>query len=90
MVQIYWRCNLDDVLRYEKFPKELPYRPMVGDIVESSVRYGKYKEARLELKVVRCVITESGMEVELHLKGNCMGQDSVMNFNEYYRKLRSF
>lgn len=88
MVNVCWHTNLDDVMRYEKFPLSLTYRPQVGDLVRSLTMHGRYKR-RLELKVYSCTITnENCMEVELHLTGR-MGQTTVSEFEKHYRNFRS-
>src|SRR5574343_1524227 len=65
LINIKWHTNLDDVMKYEKFPENLPYRPMVGDIVRSLT---KRRLHSVEFEVCRCTITGvNEMEVEIHL-----------------------
>lgn len=60
-IKIRWRCNLDDVMRREKWPEYLPQVPAVGDHIQSGTVYnGKWDgneffegKRYLVLKVVR-------------------------------------
>lgn len=95
MINVNFSTNLDDVSRHEKFPTELSFRPMVGDLVQSLTEYRwKYRDEwqrgrHLTLKVCAVTITgENSLNVELHLKGHCIGQDTVSNFEKWYPAFR--
>ena len=71
-----------DINCYEKWPTELPFRPMVGDIITSSTG--------LQLEVVRITIYGGAtilepvtVDVELHLpKGRF---ENITKFEEWYK-----
>lgn len=71
MIPVSCHTNLD--LRNERWPDELPCRPMVGDLIESATEWsGKF---RLSLKVVAVRFEYSKIpqrwicRVELHSRG---------------------
>ena len=91
MVKINCRTNLD--LHNEKWPKELPEVPRVGDYINSgNLRDGNHGW-RLSLEVVRVtwcsrLVDEYGTiewycEVELHL-GNVWKSRTLRDFYEWY------
>lgn len=87
-IPVRFHTNLDEVHRYEKFPTVLAYRPMVGDLVRSMTEHGRYR-FQLELRVCAVTINEKGgIDAELHLTGG-IGQESVADFTDWYRRIRS-
>ena len=100
MVKVSCRTNLDIKHYHEKWPDELPERPMVGDIIQSAMKWTRVDaegttEFQLELRV--CCVTwkkkrvdMSGvvkwiMEVELHLPEHRFA--SINDFNKWYDKI---
>lgn len=80
---IIYRCNLDDVLRYEKFPDQLEFRPMVGDHIRSLNK--RFYE--VELRVVQTTIIDTNtMEVELHLIPSRF--PNVSSWENFYRNAK--
>lgn len=91
MISVSYHCNLDDVLRYEKFPAALEFRPQVGDYVRSSTKWPRYYNGRggIELQVCGVTITgESSIEVELHLIPSRF--ENITSWENWYNKVRGF
>ncbi len=101
MVYVHCRTNLDDVMRIEQWPEELPERPMLGDrILSRAVHYGY----SIELEVVGLTwkpvpkegslayIAQDGwptwyLEVELHIP-SWQKSLSIKDWQEWYKKVR--
>ena len=92
-VPVVCRTNLD-VQPGEQWPAELPFRPVVGDRIQSATKWGVFQ---LTLKVVRVTFRESGFpmsggrrewyaEVELH---DCWPEPrSISDFHRWYDAAR--
>jgi hypothetical protein len=79
MVPVRCHTNLD-LWHAEKWPQELPCRPMKGDRIRSLWNDdGK----QLELEVVGIVLHPEYVEVELHMHGK-----SIRDFEEWYKRFR--
>lgn len=84
-----FRSNLD-LSPAEKWPENLPHRPMVGDLIESAHAWRTSSGIRiLRLQVVRVTWKLLGtnnwewtMEIELHLPPNSW--KSVQQFIDWY------
>lgn len=99
MIPVLCRTNLDDVMRYEKWPELLPARPVIGDYIESKKIWNNSNVSnfRLELKVTSCswkcclnhtMRFDPGdwyLEVYLDLPPNFQ---SIAHFHNWYRKTR--
>lgn len=48
-MKIRFRCNLDDVMKSETFPDDLPEVPRIGDLITSSTKHG---QVQVQLRVV--------------------------------------
>lgn len=83
MINVNFRTNLD-LHPGEQWPRELSFRPMVGDLVRSETRRKNF--FYLELEIVRVVITgPDSMNVEMHLPKNRFG--SISAFQEWYSNI---
>lgn len=83
MISVTYHCNLDDVMRLEKFPKELAARPMVGDYIRSATKWGP---VQLCLKVVNVTFNERGeLCIELHLHNQWK---NISDFHNWYDLIR--
>jgi hypothetical protein len=83
-MKISCQTNLDDI--YEEWPTELPFRPMVGDLIQSKRGF--------ELEVVQITIDafakyplkgpELVLTVELHIpKYRC---ENISDFTAWYKR----
>ena len=94
MVSVQCRSNLD--LMGERWPTQLPSRPMVGDLIQSATQWGKHRR-QLELRVVavsfKCRPADVTVdrykdewyaEIELHLEHF----ESIEEFHRRYRLMR--
>lgn len=103
MVQLHCFTNLD-ISYHEKWPTILPFRPMVGDFIQSNhdwpSRHKMYPR-NLTLKVVRITIVpyltaeqlhsaaeEHRLHVELHLPENWYG-GCISTFMKWYEETTS-
>jgi hypothetical protein len=94
-MEVVCHTNLDLVKVAEKWPKELPVIPAVGNLILSANVWrtvdddGVVREGQLELEVCRVVWKPSGHlwipHIELHLpKGRF---ESIRSFYEWYGKI---
>lgn len=98
MIKIQCRTNLD--VR-EKWPEELPERPMVGDLIQSAIHWKPNRDP-VELEVIRitwtCTIRQVYVDrcsdikepywfcvVELHLPKYRF--ENITHFAKWYREL---
>lgn len=88
MFYVRCRTNLDDIMRFEEFPTELPALPNIGDKIESATTWKD--GVKVQLKV--CSITwkkhSEGLwypEIELHIPSNF---NSVARFEIWYSFIR--
>lgn len=80
-MKVYFHTNID--VHNEKWPTELPYRPMVGDLVRSST---KWRDGyQLELVIVRITLTEDEIDAELSLVTSRFA--CISDFNKFYEKV---
>lgn len=91
-MRVHCRTNLDDVMQCEKFPTVMDFRPIVGDLIQSSSSWlHNGYPVYLELKVVSTKIVcdpVSGrwyLEVELHLPSRFK---SIADFENWYDYIR--
>ena len=100
MVHVHCRTNLDDVMRIEQWPDELPERPMLGDRIQSLT---KHYGVSIELEVVGLTWKRRndyldttdrqkpgywGLEVELHIP-SWQKSLSIREWQEWYKKVRN-
>jgi len=93
MIKVYCHTNID-VSRSEVWPKELPCRPMKGDIIESLTGWerldGPGEMYHLQLEVCRVTFPASArtpdfIEVELHLP---VGRfENIPHFARIYKEI---
>ena len=69
MIKVFCRTNLDDVMRHEIFPTELPAVPRVGDKIQSAQKWGQAK-TQIELKVID-VTWKRKQEYSRAIQENC-------------------
>jgi len=85
-VDVHCRTNLD--VDAERWPRILPFRPNVGDSIESSVVYDGCGSLRLKVVAVTFLCHDGDnweAEVELHLPDHFQ---TISDFKEWYGKLR--
>jgi hypothetical protein len=86
MIKIHCHTNLD-LHPSEKWPTELPCRPMVGDIIQSSIE--RRNGVKLELQVVRITFTSRNDEIvvdtELHLQPTRF--PTIFDFDKWYHRI---
>ncbi|MCK9568785.1 hypothetical protein M0R72_07585 [Candidatus Pacearchaeota archaeon] len=102
MIYVHCRTNLDDVMRIEQWPEELPERPMLGDrILSLTDHYGysielevfgltwKKPKAGTWAPVVdhRKCSEDWYLEVELHIP-SWQKSLSIKDWQEWYKKVR--
>ena len=82
-MNVTFKTNLDIRHASEKWPEKLECRPMVDDIVRSSMKWRN--GFQLELRVCRVILTETGIEAELTLipsRYSC-----ISDFNKHYNEI---
>lgn len=91
MIRVHCRTNLDDVMRIEEWPAELPERPVIGDYIQSETVHSGYFQLRLEVYNVTWTKRYSGsweLEVELYIPKVGGQPRTISEWREWYRKVR--
>lgn len=90
-MKINCRTNLDDIMRREQFPTQLPVVPRVGDKIQSATVWKD--KIQIELEVVAVTwkrnefTSEWEPEVELHLPKS--KRISIAMWEAHYKYIRS-
>lgn len=102
-MKVHCRSNLDN-LQGEKWPDQLPARPMVGDFIMSATDWGGGRRLRLEIcgvtwkyGIVNYIGSSNGTvplngwyaEVELHMPRHIAAHRSINDWQAWYADFKN-